>query len=111
MISPNWRGFVEKRQILNNIILVQEAIHSSKARGEKLMIIKIDMENAFYRVQHIFLFKVLRKFGFGPDFIKWIATFIISPWISHLVKDFPTTIFKASIGLHQGFPSLLYYIF
>jgi hypothetical protein len=43
LISPNQGGFVEKRQMLDNILLVQEAIHSSKERGEKGMIIKLDM--------------------------------------------------------------------
>jgi hypothetical protein len=30
LILPNQGGFVEKRQIWDNIILVQEAIHSRK---------------------------------------------------------------------------------
>jgi hypothetical protein len=38
---------MEKRQITDNIILVQEVIHTSKAKGDKGMIIKIDMANAF----------------------------------------------------------------
>jgi hypothetical protein len=29
IISPNQGGFVEKRQMVDNILLVQEAIHSS----------------------------------------------------------------------------------
>jgi hypothetical protein len=45
---------VEKRQIWDNIILVQEAIHSSFTNGEKGMIIKIDMENAFDRLNIVF---------------------------------------------------------
>jgi hypothetical protein len=43
---------VAKRQIWDNIILVQEAIHTSVTNREKGMIIKIDMENAFDRVKH-----------------------------------------------------------
>jgi hypothetical protein len=35
LISPNQGGFVEKRQIRDNIVMVQEEIHSSKSRGEK----------------------------------------------------------------------------
>jgi hypothetical protein len=65
IISNNQGGFIQKRQIVDNIILVQEAIHSSKARKEKCMIIKMDMANAFDRVRHSFLFEVMRKFGFS----------------------------------------------
>jgi hypothetical protein len=47
LILPNQGGFVTKRQIWDNIILVQEAIHTSVMNKEKGMIIKINMENAF----------------------------------------------------------------
>jgi hypothetical protein len=39
----------------NNIILVQEAIHLRNMQGEKGMVIKIDMANAFDRVKNSFL--------------------------------------------------------
>jgi hypothetical protein len=64
IISENQGGFMEKRQITDNIILVKEAIHTSKAKGDKGMIVKIDMANAFDRVRHSFIFYVLHKFGF-----------------------------------------------
>lgn len=35
------------RFILDNIILVQEAIHSSKEASDEGMVIKVDMANAF----------------------------------------------------------------
>jgi hypothetical protein len=70
LIFPNQGGFVEKRQIWDNIILVQEAIHSIFNNREKGMVIKIDMANAFDRVKHSFLFEVLKKFGFNPPFIS-----------------------------------------
>jgi hypothetical protein len=45
LISENQGGFMQDRQIIDNIVLVQEAIHSSKENKEKGMIIKLDMEN------------------------------------------------------------------
>jgi hypothetical protein len=59
---------MEKRQMLDNILLVQEVIHSSKERGDKGTIIKLDMANAFDRVRHNSLFVVLIRFGFGGRF-------------------------------------------
>jgi hypothetical protein len=72
IISSSQGGFVPKRKIWDNIILVQEAIHSSKLRGERGMVIKLDMENTFDRVNHNFLLQVLRKYGFHPSFINWL---------------------------------------
>lgn len=59
LISENQGGFMANRQILDSILLVQEAIHSSHARNEKGFILKLDLANAFDRVRHSFLFAVL----------------------------------------------------
>ena len=32
----------------------------------------IDIEKAFDSVNHFFLISVLKQYGFGDDFIKWI---------------------------------------
>ena len=31
-----------------------------------------DIEKAFHSVNHCFLLPILRKFGFGIDFVSWI---------------------------------------
>ena len=112
IIPENQGGFIKGRKILDNIILVQEAIHSSFQRNEKGMAIKLDLANAFDRVRHDFLFAVMGKFGFSQTFISWIKGCVGDPWIAPLVNGRPTNFFKASRGLRQGcllFP-LLYAI-
>lgn len=47
LISPSHRGFVAQRQIWDNIVQVQETIHSNKIKGDKGMVIKINMANDF----------------------------------------------------------------
>ena len=47
-------GFVAGHLILDNIIIVQESIHSSMERKQQGMAIKLDMENVFDRVNHFF---------------------------------------------------------
>eukprot|EP00253_Pinus_taeda_P020133 PITA_20133 len=54
LISENQGGFVPSKQITDNVILIQEVIHNSFNRGERGMIIKLDMANAFDRVNHSF---------------------------------------------------------
>ena len=69
VISSPQGGFVEGRHILDNVIQVLETIHSSKKRKEKGMLIKLDMENVFDKVNRSFLIKVLLSFGFSSRFI------------------------------------------
>jgi hypothetical protein len=90
LISSPQGGFVEGRHILDNVIQVQEKIHTSKQRKEKGMLIKLDMVNVFDRVNRSFLCKVLITFGFLPQFVQLIKACIDSPWIALL--DTPTTL-------------------
>ena len=65
LISPPQGGFVKGRHILDNVIQVQEAMHSIFHQKEKGMLIKLDMANAFDRVKHSFIFSVLHSFVFS----------------------------------------------
>jgi hypothetical protein len=104
LISENQGGFLKNKQITDNIVLVQEAIHSSKKSKAPGMVIKLDMVNAFDRVKHSFLYSVLKAYGFSEEFIRWIRACIGSPWISPLINGRPSQFFKASRGLCQGCP-------
>ena len=87
------------RKIMDNIIIVQVAIHSSIESKQQGMAIKLDMANAFDRVNHFFLFEIMQKVGFSKNFCKWIKAYISSPWIAPLVNGRPTGFFQASRGL------------
>eukprot|EP00253_Pinus_taeda_P024895 PITA_24895 len=104
VISNSQIGFVEGRHILDNVIQVQETIHSSRQRKEKGMVIKLDMANAFDRVNRNFLSKVLLTFGFSPFFVHLIKACIDNPWIAPLVNGRPTNFFQAKRGITQGCP-------
>ena len=68
------------------------------------MAIKLDMTNAFDRVNHVFLFEIVLKMGFSKKNCKWIKACTNSPWIKPLVNGRPDGFFQASRGLHQGCP-------
>jgi len=104
IIPENQGGFIKGRQISDNILLVQEAIHSSVKSKEKGMAIKLDLSNAFDRVRHDFLFQVMLKLGFAPELLSWIKACISKPWIAPLVNGRATSFFQASRGLRQGCP-------
>ena len=72
IISENQGGFVPNRKIIDNVIIVQEVVHSSMIRQEKGLIIKLDMANAFDRVSHPYLMVVLQKLGFSRDIMEVI---------------------------------------
>lgn len=104
LISDNQGGFVPQRQIADNVILIQEAIHSSINRKEKGMIMKMDMANAFDRVNHSFLQAVLQKLGLSNLFISRVQECISGNWTAPLINGRPSKAFKSTRGLRQGCP-------
>lgn len=59
IISENQGGFVPSRKILDNILIVQESLHTNLLKKEKGMIVKLDMANSFDGVNLTFLSDVL----------------------------------------------------
>eukprot|EP00253_Pinus_taeda_P016655 PITA_16655 len=68
------------------------------------MIIKLDMANAFDRVNHHFLREVLRKLGISNNFISIIMECNSHPWTAPLINGRPSSYFRSSRGLRQGCP-------
>jgi len=56
---------MKDRKILENVVLVQEAIHTNYRDKEKGMVVKLYMANTFDRVQHSFPFQVMEHFRFS----------------------------------------------
>ena len=104
LVSENQGGFIPRRHITDNVILIQEAIHSSLSRKEKGMLVKLDMANAFDRVNHSFLQAVLMKFGISEFFVSRLMECISHIWTSPLINGRPCIAFKSSRGLRQGCP-------
>ena len=61
-------AFLAGRRGSDNVIIAQELIHSLKNRGgrEGFMVVKIDLEKAYDKLEWSFIKMVLDHFGFPP---------------------------------------------
>ncbi|XP_071912409.1 uncharacterized protein [Coffea arabica] len=105
IISPQQSGFVQGRQIFDNVLLAQELIAGiRKASREGNVVLKIDMAKAYDRVSWPFLIQVLRRFGFCEVWIEIIWRLISNVWFSVVVNGAPQGFFKSSRGIRQEDP-------
>jgi len=63
---------VEGRSILDNIFIAQEALNWAEESNQDLVLLLLDFEKAFDRIEWGFLFVALEKLRFGDTWIRWV---------------------------------------
>ena len=99
------------RNISDNLHAVNELIQLIDKEDKHGALIFLDQEKAFDRVDHGFLFKTLKAFGLGPNFINWVK--VLYKDIQSMVKvnGSLTKPINITRGVRQGCPlSALLYI-
>ena len=75
VVDPDQTCSVPGRSISSNIIQLRDTLDYIKQTNEPGILVSLDQEKAFDRVNRDFLMLLLERFGFGSDFHTWIATF------------------------------------
>lgn len=103
VMVPNQSGFIKGRTISDNVLLAKELFHDIwRGVNSPNLILKLDMEKAYDKVQWPFLVLVMRKMGFPELWVKLIENCISPYWFPMLVNGCPMGFFKSSRGLRQG---------
>jgi hypothetical protein len=104
LISQEQAGYVEGRQILDNIIQAHEIIHTLKIQRKGGMIIQLDLAKAYDKISWHYMAKMMEAFGFDQHWIKWIINLVSTTSFLLLVNGAPTKPFYPSRGIRQGDP-------
>ena len=65
IISQSQNAFVEGRQILDAVLIANEAVDSTLRRKEKGILCKLDIEKAYDHIRWDFIQQTLERMGFG----------------------------------------------
>ena len=113
LVSSDQTCGVPGRSALWNLQLVRDAIAWAEDRAVALMLVALDQQKAFDRVQHEFLFCVLRHMGFGGKFLSWVEMFYTGVGSRVNVNGFLGEVVPQASGVRQGCPlsPLLYALY
>lgn len=78
IISKDQTGFAKGRQSYFNIRRLLNIIYTAPEDTSEC-VLSLDAEKAFDRVEWVYLFSVLKKSGFGPNFVSWIKLLYLNP--------------------------------
>ena len=106
LIAPTQSSFVPGRQISDNIIIVQEMLHSMRKKkgSQGCMAIKIDLEKAYDRLRWPFIREMLLEARLPQKMIDVILNCVSLSSFSVLWNGDKTEAFTPSRGVRQGDP-------
>jgi hypothetical protein len=104
LISKEQNAFIWGRYILESVVIAHEIMHSIYKSKEPGVIIKLDYEKAYDKVNLDFLMEILKTKGFSEKWIEWIGKVTKGGLVSVLVNGMESKTFKTGKGLRQGVP-------
>lgn len=104
LVSQSQSAFILGRHIQDSVLVLNKVIDYVKRLKRKCLIQKVDFEKAYDNINWKFLLFMLRKFGFGDRWVKWIKACVCNVSLSVLVNGSPTSEFPMEKGLCQGDP-------
>jgi hypothetical protein len=92
------------RHILEGVVVLHETIHELQRKKMNGVLLKLDFEKAYDKVNWDFLQQALRMKGFDLKWCKWIQDFVSRGSVGIRVNDDIGHYFQTKKGLRQGDP-------
>lgn len=89
---------------MSGIMTLHEIMHETKKSKNTGVILKLDFEKAYDKVQWVFLFECLEARGFDPKWCRWIKQVVSGVTFSVKVNDLIGPYIKSYKGVRQGDP-------
>ena len=109
IISTDQKGCIQGRLIGQNIRLIEDVINEM---DDENVVLLLDQQKAFDRVEWDWLFSVLHAFDFGEKFISWIRIMYKNMKSAVTTNGYVSSYFPVTRGIRQGdcLSALLYII-
>jgi hypothetical protein len=104
LIHKNQYGFIRSRSIHDCLAWAFEYLHICKMSKKEMVIIKLDFEKAFDKIEHHAILEILKHKGFGERWMGWIRNILSSGTSSVLLNGLLGKVFHCKRGLRQGDP-------
>ncbi|CAA7042859.1 unnamed protein product [Microthlaspi erraticum] len=106
LIGPAQASFIPGRLSTDNIVVLQEVVHSMRRKKGKKgwMLLKLDLEKAYDRVRWDYLEDTLVASGLSEKWVRWILECVTGPSMHVLWNGEKPEAGKPERGLRQGDP-------
>ena len=104
LISNDQVGYIKDRNITENVRIIEDIMSYTAIKKIPGLILLVDFEKAFDSVEWPFLFKTLKNFNFGKNFIQWVKILYTNILSCVGNNGYYSNYFELSRGIRQGCP-------
>jgi hypothetical protein len=78
LIHKNQYGFIKERSIQDCIAWSFEYLYLCKKSRKEMVILKLDFEKAFDKIEHEVIMDIMTHMGFGNKWLNWVRMIMSS---------------------------------
>ena len=104
IIHQDQAGFVRGRSIFDQVRLAQTMLNYTEATDQNGVIVALDQEKSHDKIDHEYLWKVLKKFNLPESFIDTVKSLYAVADTVVVINGVMSTPFKVTRGVRQGDP-------
>ena len=104
LINPDQAGFIKGRYSADNIRRLLNVINHFDTGRNPSLLLALDAEKVYDRVEWSFLFAILEKLNMGQNFLAWIKSIYNNPKAAVITNGTSSDFFVLRRGTRQGCP-------
>jgi len=104
LILKTQSAFLKGRNIMNGVMALHEILHETMKKKEVGVVLKLDFEKAYDKVNWNFLFDCLKLWDFCDTWINWIKDVVTGGTVYVKLNNVEGPYFVSHKGVRQGDP-------
>lgn len=104
LFSEQQNAFIKKRNICDGIMSLHELIHHTHVKKKVGVVLKLDFEKAYDKVNWDFLIQCHKVRGFSDVWCNWVHDVLHNGTVSVKINDTTGPYFQSAKGVRQGDP-------